>query len=538
MVLEINEAFTTCLLVTDENGNPASGKTISYRLFDEAMNVQESGSMNELGVYGIYYKSWTPDADGFWIFEAYYSGADFKFYDIKMYPVEKGEEHDLEHRIGNPLSDTLTSLTAKMGNLSVSLATILQVFTASETGNLGARFGFIQQHIAKGSGTPLPSNKSLYDVIALDRLDNPTYGLNALLTAINNIDFTSVLNAVNAVNVDLGDFSAQNNLKSLLQALGIPDVSGKSLYTCLITDRLDSATFGLAALNTDLDAILANTIQIADGSLPANPVAGSLARFIASGGTSLGTQLPASKSLYDVLGNPFSDTLTSLRDKLGNPASALGNLIRAAGATSGIPTVSYFTTNLSEATNDHYNGCIIIFTSGNLLGQTSVIVDYGGTNKDITVDPAFIEAPAASDSFAIVSLPFGGLRTGSKGLEQIYDLVDQIFTMKRIGDTLTTDGTEQNLWIVDSPDFPFRPTKLTIDLTNMVAGDSIQIKEYYRLKSGGSYIRKMTYSYIDNEDPPLKVIELEPNTYGVKITITRVLGTDRAYDYEVYFEER
>jgi len=96
VVLEINEAFTTVLMVTDENGNPASGKTVSYRLFDEALNIQESGSMIELGVYGIYYKSWTPDAAGYWIFEAYYTGADFKFYDIKMYPVEKGSEADID----------------------------------------------------------------------------------------------------------------------------------------------------------------------------------------------------------------------------------------------------------------------------------------------------------------------------------------------------------------------------------------------------------------------------------------------------------
>lgn len=191
MVLEISEAFTTVLMVTDENGNPASGKTISYRLFDEAMGLFESGSMIELGVYGIYYKTWTPDAAGYWIFEAYYTGTDFKFYDIKMYPVSKGEEPDIDTvltRLGDPTGGTLTSITARLGNLSESISAILEVFTAAETGGMGDRMAFIQQHIAKGTGTVLPSNKSLYDVVALDRLDSGTYGLNALKTLIDALE--------------------------------------------------------------------------------------------------------------------------------------------------------------------------------------------------------------------------------------------------------------------------------------------------------------------------------------------------------------
>ena len=63
-----------------------------------------------------------------------------------------------------------------------------------------------------------------------------------------------------ALKADIGDFSARSNLTTLLASLGIPDTTGKPLYTCLITDRLDDATFGLsaaqvliAALQTDLD---------------------------------------------------------------------------------------------------------------------------------------------------------------------------------------------------------------------------------------------------------------------------------------------
>lgn len=60
---------------------------------------------------------------------------------------------------------------------------------------------------------------------------------------------------IDAIQADLGDFSAQSNLTTLLAALGIPDVAGKPLHTLLVTDRLDNATYGLSALNTDIDDI-------------------------------------------------------------------------------------------------------------------------------------------------------------------------------------------------------------------------------------------------------------------------------------------
>lgn len=57
---------------------------------------------------------------------------------------------------------------------------------------------------------------------------------------------------------NIGDFIGQTNLQSLLAALGIPDTAGKPLYTCLITDRLDEATFGLEALKNRLEPTVAS----------------------------------------------------------------------------------------------------------------------------------------------------------------------------------------------------------------------------------------------------------------------------------------
>jgi len=920
MVLAINEAFLTVLIVTDENNNPVSGKTISYVIYDETQTQFATGSMTEIGTTGIYYKSWTPDAEGYWIFKAYYEGSDFHFYDIKLYQVGKGIEDDiydrigtpaytdvagdianlitrtkglndihddltahntalgthdtaikallgtpvaniaadianlitrtkglddihddlgalqtdigdfsartnlksllailgwadvtgvqtleqrlgyqttgsiegdlalareytdeieglLKHdviglnalkteidanetkidalenkikaapsvdsilfkssgavcptgksiwnalgdgtvslntlntlltdgtyglaaletlvdevedllkngtyglaaldtdlntiitRIGDPTGHTLTTLVAKFGDLGESLQAILEVFTPSESGGLGDRIGFIQQHIAKGNGTVLPSNKSLYDVIALDRLDNATYGLSALkgeidanetkidalenkikaspsvdsilfksggavcpasksiwdalgdgsislntlnslltdatygLSAIETLvdevesllkdgtyGLSALRTAITAVNTDLGDWSAQTNLQSLLAALGIPDVAGKPLYTCLITDRLDNATFGLSALKTEIDAN-ETKIDALENKIKATPSVDSI--LFKSGGATC----PASKSIWDALGDG-SVSLNTLNNLLTNgtyglsaletlvdevesllkdgtyglaaldadlttiisyvdclpsnfstqvqsdvdaklTAYHLDHLIQVASTVVGTPTIDKFDTNLTEATNDHYNGHIVMFTSGVLAGQARLIIDYDGTTKEITVHPSLTDAPSATDAFVILTgSAQGALYWGSKGLQQIYDLIDQLFNLNRVGDTITTDGTEQILWIIDNPDFPFKPTKLIVDFTNNTATETVEIKLYYRIKDGGSYILNATYTYIGAQDPDLIDIDLLPNTFGVKLTIEKTAGTNRAYDYEIYFEEK
>lgn len=64
-------------------------------------------------------------------------------------------------------------------------------------------------------------------------------------------------------------------------------------------------------------------------------------------------------------------------------------------------TTTVFVTNLSEATDDHYIGRTVIFTSGALLGQASDITDYTGSTKTLTVT-ALTEAPANGVTFEIV----------------------------------------------------------------------------------------------------------------------------------------
>ena len=59
------------------------------------------------------------------------------------------------------------------------------------------------------------------------------------------------------------------------------------------------------------------------------------------------------------------------------------------------------TSNLSEATDDHYNGRTVIWTSGVLTNQATDITDYTGATGMLTYT-AVTEAPGVADTFVIV----------------------------------------------------------------------------------------------------------------------------------------
>lgn len=84
-----------------------------------------------------------------------------------------------------------------------------------------------------------------------------------------------------------------------------------------------------------------------------------------------------------------------------NKLEASAKTIVVGVAVTGTLSTTEMTTNLSESTNDHYNGRIIIWTSGVLKDQATNITDYDGVTKMLTYT-AVTEAPSNTDTFVIV----------------------------------------------------------------------------------------------------------------------------------------
>lgn len=93
--------------------------------------------------------------------------------------------------------------------------------------------------------------------------------------------------------------------------------------------------------------------------------------------------------------------------KFNGDASAVAKLvasltsIASGAAVTGTLSTTQMTTNLTEATNDHYNGRVVIWTSGALLGQASTILDYVGSSKRLDFNTV-TDVPANGDTFIIV----------------------------------------------------------------------------------------------------------------------------------------
>lgn len=65
-------------------------------------------------------------------------------------------------------------------------------------------------------------------------------------------------------------------------------------------------------------------------------------------------------------------------------------------------TTTVFDTSITEATADHYNGRVLVWISGNLLGQACTINDYRlDTGKGEFTVSTLTEAPANGDAFLI-----------------------------------------------------------------------------------------------------------------------------------------
>ena len=166
----------------------------------------------------------------------------------------------------------------------------------------------------------------------------------------------------------------------------------------------ESVKASLDLAHTDLDAILADTISISGATLPSGgPTANSLARFIASGGSSLGQQLPSTMSLIDIIGD-YSGAYDG---------SSAGNNIKA--------DIDILTTAVGVAQSDLD---IITGASGvNLLTATQNSIDAIEADTD-TISGASL--PATPTSGALSTFISGGSVGLGQPLPASTSLVDII----------------------------------------------------------------------------------------------------------------
>lgn len=179
--------------------------------------------------------------------------------------------------------------------------------------------------------------------------------------------------------------------------------------------------------------------------------------------------------------------------------------------------------------NDYFKGCILMPVEGDCRFQPRPISEFAVAGGIFTLDEPFSQLPGTV-RYVIISSDYPYQR-----LIDIFNIVNAILETTETGGTITTDGTEQNAYINNAPAGVYEPLNMMLDCTNMQAGDSLRIRVYYRITPGGNLRKKDDLTLNDAQDPALINIGLEPNRYGIEVTIQRTAGGDRDYDWSVIY---
>jgi hypothetical protein len=143
--------------------------------------------------------------------------------------------------------------------------------------------------------------------------------------------------------------------------------------------------------------------EVWNDQLSDNTDAGSAGKALADNDTNIQdiqSRIPAA-----LVSGRMSSNIAAINDVAAaaiNLALSTGEIIVGAAQT-GTLSSTQMTTDLTEATDNHYIGRVILWTSGVLKGQRSFITDYAGASGLLTYDVTETgEAPSNGDTFIII----------------------------------------------------------------------------------------------------------------------------------------
>lgn len=179
--------------------------------------------------------------------------------------------------------------------------------------------------------------------------------------------------------------------------------------------------------------------------------------------------------------------------------------------------------------NGYFEGCMLMPTEGNCRFQPRPIGTYTAATGVFGLAHPFSQAPGLVDYVIIAgAYPYSQLKA-------IFDLLNAMLVTTETGGTITTDGTEQDVYINNAPAGVYEPLKVMLDFFLQAAAETVVIRTYYRIKSGGTFRKKDEVTFAGVQAIPLKNIELEPNRFGVWVSIQRTAGGAQDYDWEVIY---
>ena len=264
--------------------------------------------------------------------------------------------------------------------------------------------------------------------VALDTTDTNTLGI--LIVAIHesgalpvwreflvvpaNI-YDSVVSGSDLIDVSTTQF----NGSAVVQSGGRPEVNTTHWNgTAVTTPPAVNATqiSGDATAADNLEAALDGTGGVTITAAVTGNITGNLSGSVGSVTGNVGGNVAGSVgSVTGAVGSVTGNVGGNVAGSVGSVAS--GGISRAAfAADTGLQTIRSNTAQAgaagtitldasASATDDFYNGALILLTGGTGVGQARFISDYVGATKVASVSPNWATNPAADSTFAI--LPWG-----------------------------------------------------------------------------------------------------------------------------------
>ena len=191
--------------------------------------------------------------------------------------------------------------------------------------------------------------------------------------------------------------------------------------------------------------------------------------------------------------------------------------------------------------NDFITGKTILIMSGDAKDEDLGAVLFATATGTITTEPVGFSAQIKAGvifrllNISSVETKISSIITLLSGGGAIFDMLNAILVLTETGGTVIATGllTEDTIYINDGPAGVFDPRIVTIDLSDLAGGEVATIREYYRIKSGGTTRLKDEVIFNGVQDEPMKDVGLEPNRFGIEVTIEATAGV--IIDWEVHY---
>lgn len=94
---------------------------------------------------------------------------------------------------------------------------------------------------------------------------------------------------------------------------------------------------------------------------------------------------------------------------------------------------------------------------------------------------------------------------------------------------LTADGTEQTVYATTSAG----TWQALIDMTNLAAGDVVEIRQYTKTLAANAYVVEYLRTYRNAQSEPAVRFPACPSPESFKITLKQTAGTNRVFPWAV-----